>query len=124
MPPAVDLLGRSFVALAKPSAGGIARIELGGDDRAGPAADARWKSDILPAVGAAIADGLTDNPGTGLELPQQFPGAGVDGFEPAVHRAVEDHAAARRECSAPQRQVLLDFKDLPLRDGVPGREDS
>src|SRR5205085_9604748 len=88
----------------------VARIERRRHDRARPAADPRHHRDILPPVGAAIADRLADDPAVQLGLPEQpaiAPGPRVDRFEPAVHRPVEHHVAARRERSAPQRQILL-----------------
>ena len=65
----------------------------------------------LPS-GPAIGDRLADDPGAGLELPQQLAGARVDRLEPAVHRAVEDDVAGGRERAAPDREILL---DLPAR---------
>src|SRR3954451_6766632 len=42
--------------------GRIARVELAGDDRSGPAADPGNNRDILPSVWAAVADRLADDP--------------------------------------------------------------
>src|SRR5215210_317053 len=69
--------------------GRVAGVEIFRGHGARPAADPRRDRDILPAVGAAIADRLADDPAAGLEPPQQLAGTRVDRFEPAVHRAVE-----------------------------------
>src|SRR4051812_46472222 len=58
--------------------GRVARVELTGDDRPGPAADAGDDRDILPSVRPAVADRLADDSAARLESPQQLPGARVD----------------------------------------------
>src|SRR5207302_6495034 len=93
-------------------AGGLARVHLRGHHRAGPAAYSSHDRDILPAVGTAIADRLADDPAARLELPHDFAGARVHGFEPAVHRPVEDETAGGRKRRTPYRQVFRDFPDL------------
>src|SRR5205085_6055224 len=42
-----------------------------------------------------------------MELPELGTRARVDRFEPAVHRAVEDDVAARRQYAAVHRELLL-----------------
>ena len=80
MPPfVVDVLAGRAMALTKPSAAVPSRGSRSpDDDRAGPAADAGQDRDVLPAVRPAIGDRLADDPGAGLELPQQLAGPGVD----------------------------------------------
>src|SRR5205814_757890 len=43
-------------------------------------------------------------------------------LEPAVERSVKDDAAARRECSAPDREWLFDPPELLSLGGIPGDE--
>src|SRR5215212_831674 len=100
----------------------VAWIEIARDDGAGPAADAAHDGDVLLAVGAAVGDRLADDSRRGLELPQRFSTARVDGFEPAVHRAVEHDVAFRRERTAPDGKVLADHPHLPRRDRIPRGE--
>src|ERR1041385_6235026 len=99
---------------------GIARVELSGDNRTGPAANARDHCDVLAPVGTAVADRLPDDSAAGLEAPQELAGVRIDGFEPAVHRAVEHDASGSHKRWAPQRQVFLDLPDRPALAGVPG----
>src|ERR1700754_488395 len=103
-------------------AGGIPRIKVAGNDGACPAADPRQDGDILVPVRTTIGDRLADDPGAGLELPFQFAGPGVDGFEPAIHRSVEHQSAGGGHRAAPQRQVLLDGPDRLARYRIPGGE--
>src|SRR3954463_10334000 len=56
---------------------GVARVEVVGDDAAGPAADAGENSDVLVPIRPAIRRGLADDPAIGLELPQHLAGAGM-----------------------------------------------
>src|ERR1051326_7012766 len=99
--------------------GAVARIELSGDDRAGPAADAGENRDVLFAVGAAEGDRLSDDSGTALEPPQQLSRLRVDGLEPSIHRSVERDVAGRDERAAPHRKLLFDRPDRALVDRVP-----
>src|SRR3954454_1148470 len=50
----------------------VAWIEVACDNRAGPSAHAAQHCHVLMSVRPAVADRLTDDSGTGLELPQQF----------------------------------------------------
>ena len=75
----------------------------------------------LPS-GPAVGDRLADDPGAGLELPQQLAGARVDRLEPAVHRAVEDDVARRRQRAAPDGKLLLDLQTVLAVDRIPGGE--
>src|SRR5690349_21386175 len=86
---------------------GIARVEIGGDDRAGPSADAREDGDILVPVRATIGGGLADDPGGGLELPQDLAGAGIHRLEPTLHGSVEHEVTGRGDGAGPDREVLL-----------------
>src|SRR3954447_1589466 len=72
----------------------IARVEIAGYHRAGPAADPRQHRDMLVAVGAAPGRRLANDAGARLELPKHGAGLGIDGFEPAFHRAVEGDVAS------------------------------
>src|SRR3954451_21645637 len=102
--------------------GAVARVEHRGYDRAGPAADPGQDRDILLAVRAAEDRRLADDPGAGLEFPQFVAALRIDGFEPAVHRPVEDHIGRGHRSAAPHRKLFLDAPELaPLRD-IPGRE--
>src|ERR1700733_5969388 len=74
-------------------AGGIARVEVAGDDGACPAAHPGQDGDILAPVRPTIGHRLADDPGAGLELPFQLACLGVDGFEPAIHGSVENEPA-------------------------------
>src|SRR5688572_17498332 len=56
----------------------VTRIEVVGNDHTRPAAYSRQHSQVLFAVGAAIADGLTDDARAALEFPKLFTGLGVD----------------------------------------------
>jgi hypothetical protein len=67
--------------------GGVARVELAGDNGAGPSADARENRDVLLAIRSQVRDGLTHDAGAGLVPPEWFSRARVNGLEPAVHRA-------------------------------------
>src|SRR5688500_19022422 len=100
-----SLLGvlRQVARRADEAVGGgrVARIEVVRDDRAGPAADAVEDGDVLPSVGPAVGDRLRDDAGRRAEAPEQLAGARVERLEPAVHRAVEDDVAGRRERAAP-----------------------
>src|SRR5215211_7673665 len=102
--------------------GAVARIEVAGHDRAGPAADARQDRHVLAAVGAAVGGRLADDPGAGLELPQQLTGLGVKSFEPAVHGSVEHDVAGSRDGPAPQREILLHLPTRALGRNVTGGE--
>src|SRR5688500_9997408 len=92
--------------------GGVAGIEVAGDDRSRPAANAGEDGHVLLAVRSAIADRLADDPRSGLELPERRAGARVHRLEPVVHRAVEDDVAGGGERTAPHRKLLLDAPHL------------
>src|SRR5690349_18210390 len=79
----------------------IFRRQLCRDDGAGPAANAREHGDVLLAVRTEIRDRLTDDARARLVLPLQRAGARVDGFEAAIHRAVEQNVARGHERAAP-----------------------
>src|SRR5688572_7538248 len=102
--------------------GGVARVELVDHDRAGPTANAGENGDVLLAVGTAISDRLTDDSRGGLRAPQLLTRPRVDGFEPAIHRAVEDHVAGGCQCAAPRHERLFDLprrlspRRIPCRD--------
>src|SRR3954449_4279018 len=100
----------------------VARIDLSGDDRAGPAANAGEHRDVLLAIRAAVAYGLADDAGARAEAPQHLARVRIERLEDAVHRAVEDDAARGGERAAPHREVLLHRPALLRRDGVPGAE--
>ena len=85
-----------------------ARIEARIGDGARPSADARQDGDILHAVLALEGGGLADEAGRALELPEDLAVAGIDGFEPAVHGAVEGDVASRHQRAGPDRKVLAD----------------
>src|SRR5438270_4512420 len=68
----------------------VARVHLRRYHRARPPADAGDHGDILAAIGSLVADRLADDSAARLEPPQLLAGARIDGFEPAVHRAVEN----------------------------------
>src|SRR6185312_14243646 len=102
-------------------AGGVLWIEVARHDRTGPAADPGQHRDLFVAVRGFERDRLTDDSGAGLELPFEFAGLGIDGFEPAVQRAVEHEAARGRERAAPHRQILLYLPDRLTCLGVPRR---
>src|SRR3954447_3551662 len=87
--------------------GAVAWIEIARDNGAGPAADAGQHGHVLMAVGPAIGHRLADDPRGGLELPQDLTGFGVNGFKPALHRAVEHDISGCRHDAAPDREVLL-----------------
>src|SRR5581483_9596816 len=73
--------------------GRIRGREVAGDDGAGPSAHAGEYGDVLLAVRAFVRDRLSDDSGTGLELPQLLAAARVDRLEPPVHRSVEGDVA-------------------------------
>ena len=70
--------------------------------------------------GPAIGDRLADDPGAGLELPQQLAGVGIDRLEPAVHRAVEDDVAGGRQAPLQTGKFSLIDQRLPAT-GSPRR---
>src|SRR5437762_3312967 len=102
--------------------GSVARIELAGDDRARPAADAAEDRDVLLAVRSAVGHRLSDDSGAAFELPQQLARLRVDCFEPPLHRPVERDVAGSDERAAPHRKVFFDRPYLPRVDGIPGIE--
>src|SRR5581483_11160794 len=79
-----------------------------------------------------VSDGLADNAGSHFELPQQLSGAIVERFEPAVHRAIENHIARGDNGAAPRWKHLghrpnlfrlhriprAEFAAIPTRAGV------
>src|SRR4051812_47542290 len=73
-------------------------------------------------VRSTVCDGLADDAGAGLELPQRRSSARVDGLEPTVHRSIERDVSAGDERSAPDRQVLLNGPNDLTCLGVPRRE--
>src|SRR5205085_11498213 len=85
---------------------GVPRIEIARDDGAGPAADAVQDRDVLLTVRTAVGDRLADDSRGRLEAPQQLPRLRVHRLEPAVHRAVEDDVARRRERPTPHGKRL------------------
>src|SRR5271154_7416128 len=103
-------------------AGRILRIKVAGDDGACPTADPRQDGDIFVPVRTTIGDRLADDPGAGFELPFQFAGLGIDGFEPAIHGSVENQSAGGGHRPAPQRQILLDGPDRLALHRIPGGE--
>src|SRR5215204_4983739 len=102
--------------------GAVADVEVAGDDRTRPAADAGQDGDVLLAVRPAIGRRLADDPGAGLELPQRLAGAGVDRLEPALHGSVEDDVAGGGERAAPDREVLGQRPRRLRLPHVPGLE--
>src|SRR6201994_771325 len=103
-------------------AGGIPRIKVARDNGACPAADPRQDGDVFVAVRTTIGDGLADDPGAGPELPFEFAGLGVHGFEPAIHGSVENQSAGGGHRAAPKRQVLLDGPDRLFPYWIPRGE--
>src|SRR5689334_9100380 len=87
--------------------GRVARIQPAGDDGADPSADAGENGDVLLAIGTLERNGLADDPGAGLELPQDVPATRIYRFEPAFERAVEDKIAGRGDSTAPYGEFLL-----------------
>src|SRR5688572_15912111 len=83
----------------------IARIEIAGDDCAGPATDAGQHRYVLASIGTAIAHRLADDSRAGPELPLELARRRIERLERAVERAVENQVAGRRERAAPQRQI-------------------
>src|SRR5690348_8575176 len=110
----------SHCAECSQSAVGI--IGRHGGERGGahPASNAGVNGDVLLAVGAGEGDGVADDSGTGLELPEDLSGLVIDGAEPALQGAVEDKVAAGGEYSGIDGQhSVLDVPDLLLMLNVP-----
>ena len=59
-----------------------------------------------------------------LVLPQQICRFSHRGFEPSVHRAVEDDVGRRDERAAPHRKVLFHRPDFLRVDRIPSAEDA
>src|SRR5688572_14398232 len=98
------------------------RGHIAGDEEAHVAADARVDRDVLLAIRPQVRDGIADDAGADLELPQLLARARVHRLEPAVERAVEDDAARRRERAAPHGERLLDAPDFSPRRRIPRDE--
>src|SRR4051812_18377307 len=101
---------------------GVARVEVVGDDAAGPAADAGEDGDVLVPIRPAIGRGLADDPAVSLELPQHLAGAGMHRLEPAFHVPVEDEVAGSGDGAAPDREFLADRPEFAALHDVPGGE--
>src|SRR4051812_23345668 len=104
------------------SCGRVARIKATRHDDSGPSTYAGENRDVLLTVGTTICDGLSDDPGPGLKFPKLFSAYGVNGFEPAIHRAVEDDVSGGCERPAPHRKLFLQYPDRFRVDGIPGGE--
>src|SRR5205085_10064144 len=100
--------------------------EVGGhvasDEQTHITADAGVDSDVLLAVRGRIGDGVADDTGADLELPEQLARAGVRRLEPTVERAVEDDIAGGDEGAAPDRKGLPNSPHFPAIGRVPGDE--
>src|SRR5579883_1964503 len=71
-------------------------------DRAQPAADPGVHGHVLFPVRPHVRDGIPDDPGPTLELPEHLPTLRVDRLEPSVHRAVEQDVAGGDDRAAPE----------------------
>src|SRR5881398_1094003 len=100
----------------------VARVELGGYDRARPAAYSSHERDVLAAVGPAIANRLADDPAPGLEAPELLAAACVDRFEPAVHGPIENYAAGGHQRGTPDWQIFWNLPHLAVVESVPCSE--
>src|SRR6266513_5029193 len=77
---------------------------------------------VLPAVGAAVGDRVTDDTGTDLELRQHLSRPGIHRLEPAVERTVESHVAGGHQRAAPVWIRLLVLPHLPAACRIPRHE--
>src|SRR6185437_7189313 len=92
------------------------------NNRARPPSNTRQNRDVLPSVRSFKRDGLADNSGTGLELPQKLARVRIDSFEPTLHRSVEHDIACSRKRSAPNGEHVGIAPDNFSCDRVPPRE--
>src|ERR1051326_459921 len=102
--------------------GAVLGIDSAGDDGAVPAAYPRKYRHILLVIGTLVSHGLADDAGAYFELPEQIAVMRVEGFEPAVHGAVEDHVSGGGHHSAPCRKGLFHGPDRLGIHRVPGTD--
>ena len=57
-----------------------------------------------------------------FELPERSARLGIYGFEPAVHRSIEDHVSSRGERTAPHGEFFIDAPDFLSSIDVPSSE--
>src|SRR6185369_6559334 len=100
----------------------VARIQSPGHHGSGPPADSGKHRDVLLSVRALIGDWLADDPGAGLEFPKLLAGNRVYRLEPAIHGAEKDDVSRGHDCTAPDREFVLEHPDGFFVEDVPRRE--
>src|SRR3954452_11242958 len=103
--------------------GPINSIQTAGYRGTRPTSYAGKYGNVFFAIRAFVCDGLPNDAGAGLKLPERISIGGIDSLEPAVHGSVECNVPCSDKRTAPDGKLLVDAPNIFSLDGIPSRKD-